>query len=262
MDHYMQPAPVIGLPARMDPGTDRQYLSRNYTDAVSASGAVPLIIPLLEDPAILRAVLGRVDGILLTGSDSDIDPNHYGAEREAECGPVQPLRDATDYALLETAWTRKIPVLATCFGIQSLNVFLGGTLIQDIPSRIGNAVRHSDPGPPTHFSHTIEISRGSILQDLADSLEPPVNSTHHQAIDRIGRGLQVIARAPDGIIEAVAGPAEGHWILGVQWHPEKSFAYDAFSQNIFAAFVARCRTEREIHPGTHPEAARGDRGGS
>jgi putative glutamine amidotransferase len=207
-------------------------------------------------------MLRRVDGILLTGSDSDIDPSHYGAEREPNCGSVQPLRDAIDFALLETARERRTPVLATCFGIQSLNVFMGGTLIQDIPSRIPTVIKHNYPGPATDFAHTIQIARGSMLETLAGSLEPWVNSTHHQAVDRVGGGLEVVARAPDGIIEALAGTADDHWILGVQWHPEKSFAHDTFSQNIFATFIDHCRRKRDTDPGSHAEVARRNRGRS
>ena len=236
-------APVIGLPARMDPGKDRQYLNRVYPDSVSASGGIPIMLPLLEDVRALRPVAERLDGLLLTGSDSDLDPARYGAERLPQCGPAQPLRDETDFFLLEAAFARRIPILATCYGLQSLNVFMGGTLIQDIAAAMPTGIRHNDDGAQGRPSHAVEIKQESLLAPLAGEPQPMVNSTHHQAADRVAKGLEVIARAPDGIIEALTGSDPRHWVLAVQWHPEKSFSYDTFSQKIFHTFIARCRAE-------------------
>ncbi len=236
-------APVIGLPVRMDPGKDRQYLSRGYPDSVSASGGIPLLLPLLEDASALRPVAEKLDGLLLTGSDSDLDPARYGAERLPQCGRAQPLRDETDFRLLEAAFARRIPILATCYGLQSLNVFMGGTLIQDIAAAVHTDIRHNDNGAKGRPSHAVEISPDSVLAPLAGVPRPMVNSTHHQAADRVAKGLEVIARAPDGIIEALTGSDLQHWVLAVQWHPEKSFPYDVFSQKIFHTFIARCRAE-------------------
>ena len=240
--------PIIGLPARMDPGTDSQYLSRQYADAVCDAGGTPVILPLLDDPRAIRHLVENLDGILLTGSSSDIDPLRYGMSREPDCGPVQPLRDETDFMLLEVALERKKPVLAICFGMQSLNVFMGGTLIQDImSSKPETQIRHMAPESEGRPSHDVEILAGSILEILAEGEQPRVNSTHHQALDRLGSGLEVIARAPDGIVEAVRGTAGDGFILGVQWHPEKSFGYDTLSRNIFKLFLQRCR-ERPNRP--------------
>lgn len=157
-------APVIGLPARMDPGKDRQYLSRHYADSIQAAGGTPVILPLLEDPGSLRPVVDRLNGVLLTGSNSDVDPARYGAQRIPECGPAQPLRDKTDFFLLEAAFERKIPVMAICFGLQSLNVFLGGSLVQDIPSAIRTDIRHSKPRSQGRPSHPVEIEAASFLR--------------------------------------------------------------------------------------------------
>ncbi len=235
--------PIIGLPARMDPGEDRQYLSRHYADAVQASGGSPVIIPLLEDPRALEPMAERLDGILLTGSESDVDPARYGAKRSPRCGPAQPLRDETDFFLLEIAFRRALPILAICFGLQSLNVFLGGSLIQDIPTALDTQINHSNPSSGGYSSHPVEIEPASILAALSGEVRTMVNSTHHQAVDRIGRGLQVIARAPDGIIEALAGNESEPWMLAVQWHPEKSFSCDVLSHKIFHLFLAHCRAE-------------------
>ncbi len=250
-------SPVIGMPVRMDPGTERQYLSRFYPDAVAAAGGVPLLLPLLRDPGHLGAAAGAFDGILLTGNNADVDPARYGAAREAACGPLQPLRDQTDFALLEAARRARIPVLAICYGIQSLNVFMGGSLIQDIPSYIGGAVRHSQPR--ARYAHSVDFASGSLLNQLAEAGGARVNSTHHQALERVGDGLEVIARAPDGVVEAVAGTQTEQWILGVQWHPEKSLEHDELSRRIFGAFLEQCRRRRAHNEGARSEASRAGR---
>jgi len=234
-------APWIGMPVQMDPDDDRQYLSRHYPDAIAASGGIPVMIPLLDSPDFIRDLAEHLDGILLTGNKSDLDPARYRVSRLNACGPTQPLRDSMDFFLLETAMKREIPILAICFGIQSLNVFLGGTLIQDIPTAISNPIQHNDPDSMGFPSHKIRISSGSVLEALAGGLDSAVNSTHHQSIERPGAGLEAIAHAPDGVIESIFGTNQRHWILGVQWHPEKSYGCDDFSQHLFKCFLARCR---------------------
>ncbi len=243
--------PVIGLPVQLKPGTGRQYLSRDYTDAILAAGGLPIVIPLLKTPESLRHLSGRLDGVLLTGSNTDIDPAVYSAVREDACGPVEPLRDRTDFLLLRLAAERRIPVLSICFGMQSLNVFTGGSLIQDIPSHLKTRIKHSNPRSNGKPCHDVDLRPGSLLEDLAGGSASRVNSTHHQAVSRVGRGLEVIARAPDGVIEAVIGTDPGQWILGVQWHPEKSFAFDDFSRRIFGRFLQSCQFKRESYEGTH-----------
>ncbi len=242
MTNENQRRPLIGLPARMDPGKDRQYLSSDYADAVLSAGGVPAIVPLVDNPQLLMPFADCLDGIVLTGSSSDVDPVSYSAEREDACGPIQPLRDRTDFMLLEVALKRQVPVLAICFGLQSLNVFMGGSLIQDIPTHVRTSIRHSNPRSKGKPCHAVDIDAGSLLENLAGGTASEVNSTHHQAIDVIGRGLKVIARAPDGVVEAVTGTEPGRWILGVQWHPEKSFPYDGFSRRIFKQFIISCTT--------------------
>ncbi len=232
--------PLIGLPARMDPGQTREHLSRSYSDAVLDAGGLPVIIPLVDTPRSLTPFAAGLDGILLTGSGSDVDPACYSAAREPVCGPVQPLRDRTDFMLLEAAGEHSIPVLAICFGMQSLNVFRGGTLIQDIATHVHTTIRHNNPSSNGKPCHAAEIAPGCALEELAGGARSQVNSTHHQAVARCGRGLEVIARAPDGVVEAVAGSDLSHWVLGVQWHPEKSHAIDAFSRRIFDFFIAAC----------------------
>jgi putative glutamine amidotransferase len=238
-------APLIGMPAQMDPDSEMQYLSRNYSDAIAEAGGMPLIFPLLSASESVCSTAEKLDGILLTGSNSDLDPSLYGALRSDTCGRIQPLRDQMDFFLLETAFRRRIPVLAICYGIQSLNVFCGGSLIQDIPTSVNTVIRHSNRESRDSANHKIYIDSGSILEKIAGGTEIVVNSTHHQAIERSGKNLEVIARAPDGVIESVTSTSQNHWILGVQWHPEKSFSCDNFSRRLFEFFLARCRAIRE-----------------
>ena len=241
---------LIGMPTQRDPGADNQYLSRGYSESIATSGGVPILIPLLETSEVTAPILDQLSGILLTGCNSDLDPALYGEPRTKACGPTQPLRDRMDFYLLEAAFKRKLPVLAICFGIQSLNVFLGGSLIQDIPSCLETPIRHSNPDSKGCPSHEIEISAGSVLEQIAGGQKGIVNSTHHQAVKRPGQGLEVIARAPDNVIESVSYSDPQHWVLGIQWHPEKSFECDEFSRKIFDFFLARCRAARGVDEGT------------
>jgi putative glutamine amidotransferase len=235
---------IIGMPAQMDPGGDRQYLSRQYSDSIAASGGVPSIIPLLAAAESAEKLAEGLDGLLLTGNNSDLDPGLYQSARLSVCGPAEPLRDQTDFILLEAASRRKIPVLAICFGIQSLNVFLGGSLIQDISTAVNTPIRHSSTKSKDCPSHEISISPGSLLEEIGGRRKVMVNSTHHQAIERPGWGLDIIAQATDGVIESVVGRNSDQWILGVQWHPEKSYGCDEFSRKIFECFLAQCRAVR------------------
>jgi putative glutamine amidotransferase len=243
-------APWIGMPSQMDPGGERQYLNRQYADAVAAAGGIPIILPLLETHESLSALTDNLDGILLTGSNSDIEPAHYQENRLECCGSSQPLRDKMDFFLLNIALRRKIPVLAICFGIQSLNVFFGGTLIQDSPAAVDTPIKHRSLESDGGQMHEIEIVAGSVLEEMAGGLKATVNSTHHQAINLPGQGLQVIAHAYDGIIESVAKSNHRPWMLGVQWHPEKNWDRDKISRNIFDAFLAQCRAQQVIHERT------------
>jgi putative glutamine amidotransferase len=238
-------APWIGMPVQMDPGSDRQYLDRRYSDAIAETGAVPLLIPLVATAQLMRNVAENLDGILLTGNNSDLDPSLYGVSRTDACGPVQPLRDRMDFFLLSVAITRKIPVLGICYGLQSLNVFLGGSLVQDIPAFLDRDIRHSDP-----MGHDIELSAGSLLDGIVGRLSVKVNSSHHQAVERPGQGLEAIAHAPDGVVEAISYSNPNHWMLGVQWHPERSLNCDDFSRKLFENFIARCRAVRGMDEGT------------
>jgi putative glutamine amidotransferase len=228
--------PLVGITTRLD-AENTFYLKRYYAEAIEAAGGVPVYIPLIPDRKYLGSLAGRLDGLLLSGSNSDLDPVFYGEEPHPKLGTVTPERDNTDLILLEIAEERKLPLLAICFGLQSLNVSRGGTLFQDIDSQYADAIKHQQGQTPDRPSHHIRIESNSLLARLNGSELARVNSSHHQAIKQVGRDLHVIARAHDGVIEAVIDPRPDRFVLGVQWHPEVGWARDDFSQAIFRRFI-------------------------
>jgi putative glutamine amidotransferase len=235
--------PLIGITTRV--GIENNfYLRRFYAEAVEAAGGLPIYVPLIPDREYLNALSGKIDGLMLSGSDSDLDPVLYGEEPHPKLGSIIPERDSTDLILLEIAELRKMPVLAICFGMQSLNVSRGGSLIQDIESEVPEPVKHEKDQVDHRPSHPIRIEPDSALTQLAGGQTVLVNSSHHQAIKQTGRDLQVIARALDGVIEAVIDPRPDRFVLGVQWHPEIGWDRDDFSQAIFRRFIEEVRLFR------------------
>jgi putative glutamine amidotransferase len=237
--------PLIGISMRLSPASGKFYLQTNYSEAVAAAGGIPVLIPLIPERSIIGTMADRLDGILLPGSGSDVDPKLYGSQKIRKCGEIHTARDKTDFLLLEKAFKRRLPLLAICFGIQSLNVFLGGTLIQDIPSQCQGALAHelqrskaTKTNPENFCTHRVNIEEVSQLYELAGKkTSAVVNSSHHQAIETIARNLKVTARATDGIIEGVELQSKDHFVFGTQWHPEKGFERDKLSQAIFKGFV-------------------------
>jgi putative glutamine amidotransferase len=222
---------------RQELETERFYLARFYSEAVEASGGVPLHLPLIPSPEFVRTVVSRLDGVLLPGSASDVDPLLYGSEPHAKLGAVHPLRDATDLLVLKEAEERRLPLLAICFGMQVWNVFRGGSLIQDIASEVPSALKHEQGAPRERRSHHISFQEESLLARLAGVERGVVNSHHHQALGRIGSGLHATAWSSDGIVEAVEEKGTGRWAVGVQWHPEMAWERDELSSGIFGSFV-------------------------
>lgn len=233
---------------RLDPAQKKFYLQTNYSEAIARAGGSPVLVPLIPERSSIRNLVDSLDGIVLSGSGSDIDPRRYGARKIRQCGAIHRERDEIDFLLLEESFRRKLPLLAICFGVQSLNVFLGGTLIQDISTQCPHALHHELPAAPSpsnlenFCAHPVSIARDSLLFRLARRKERAiVNSSHHQAIDRVAGDLRVTATAPDGIVEGVELKSTDHFVLGTQWHPEKGFARDALSRAIFGRFVCEAR---------------------
>lgn len=228
---------------RMDYQARRFYLGRDYSEALKAAGAVPMHIPLIPDREYIAEAVGAVDGILLPGSDSDVDPFYYGEEPHPKLGKVVPEKDQTDRLVLEEVETRSMPLFAICYGMQALNVFRGGTIIQDIESSVGSPVKHQQGFPLERKSHTLTISEGCALEEaLGVGVQTlKVNSHHHQAIARTGKNLEAVAVAADGVIEAIEDTRKDRFVLGVQWHPEMGWEKDPVSTALFELFVTEAR---------------------
>lgn len=233
--------PRIGITMRLELETDRFYLSRHYGEAVEAAGGAPVHISLIPKREYITAVLDDLDGILLPGSDSDIDPFRYGAEPHPNLGSVHPVKDETDLLVLEEIEQRRLPLFAICFGMQALNVSRGGTLIQDIPSQSPQAIKHQQGVPRDRPSHAINFARPSLLSSLAATAQVSTNSHHHQAVETVGRDLVATAWTSDGLIEAVEDTRPERFVLGVQWHPELGWKEDPLSQALFTRFIAATR---------------------
>jgi putative glutamine amidotransferase len=233
--------PRIGITMRLELETDRFYLSRYYSEAVEAAGGLPVHISLIPKPDYISGVMDDLDGVLLPGSDSDVDPLRYGADPHPNLGSVHPVKDGTDLLVLQEIERRGLPLFAICFGMQVLNVSRGGTLIQDIPSQLPKAIKHQQGLPRDRPSHAVSFTEHSLLSALAEDRTALVNSHHHQAIEKVGRDLVVVARSSDGLIEALEDARPDRFGVAVQWHPELGWRNDPLSQALFARFTAASR---------------------
>ena len=236
-----QRQPRIGITMRIELATERFYLSRHYSEAVAAAGGLPVHIPLIPRADFIKGIMDDLDGVLLPGSDSDVDPLRYGHEPHPQLGSVHPLKDETDLLVLAEIEERAMPLLAICFGIQVLNVSRGGTLVQDIASEVPNALKHEQGVPRDRHSHRVRLLEDSIVGQLAGSADMPVNSHHHQAIEELGRELVATGWASDELVEAVEDPRGDRFVLGVQWHPELGWEEDELSRALFNRFIAEAR---------------------
>jgi putative glutamine amidotransferase len=234
-----QQKPRIGITMRIELSTDRFYLSRHYSEAVEAAGGAPFHLSLIPRHEYIQEAVEQLDGILLPGSDSDVDPLRYGREPHPALGHVHPLKDETDLMVIDAAEKMEVPIFGICFGMQVLNVSRGGTLIQDIASQVGDAIKHEQGTPRDRASHRVSLLPGSMVSTMATSDSALVNSHHHQAIETLGQNLVGTAWASDGLIEAFEDPRSDRFVMGVQWHPELGWERDRFSQSLFELFVER-----------------------
>ncbi len=223
----------------------RSMLRVTYYDAVHAAGGVPLLLPPIEDPAAIAAMLERVDGLVLTGGD-DIDPTHFGEELHPSCKLLSRRRQDFDLALARAALERRAPVLAICCGMQAVNVVRGGSLIQDIPSAVAAPLAHRavPTGAPAP-EHEVAIEPGTRLREIVGADRIVANSAHHQSCGRMGADLRLSARAADRLIEAFEDP-DHPFLLGVQWHPERIAArapHGALFRALVAAAAAHGRAQ-------------------
>lgn len=226
---------AIPEPTSIDAEYNKRALPQ-YVEALKAAGAEPVVVALSEPQERVAKLLASVQGVLLPGSKYDVDPQRYGEAREPECADDDPGRTAADELLLQDAFNLRKPILAICAGTQTLNVWRGGSLVQDLKT----AVNHQ-PGREVVKAHPVELAEGSRLDGIVPGPEAgdvAVNSSHHQAIRTVGDNLRVSAVSPgDGVIEAVELDAPDHFVVGVQWHPERTYGQSGFSRAIFSAFV-------------------------
>jgi putative glutamine amidotransferase len=292
--------PRIAIP--MPHSTDLEYGERaipQYERAVALAGGEPVRIPLDQSTAVVRQIIESCAGVLLPGSNADVDPARFNQAPSPHAAKADPRRDEIDDLLLDDAYAERKPVLGICYGLQSLNVHRGGSLVQHIPDFLPEETRarvNHEAGRKVAVAHQVDIDRDSQLSQIVcgdigprlsgraqfgDALPPhhdcegsgrvqpqgdreghgfsradkaskvigasapeasslilPVNSSHHQSADTIGEGLRIVARCPDdGIIEALEGTAPDHFVLAVQWHPERSVEEDAASRAIFRALI-------------------------
>lgn len=236
----MKPRIAIPVPNSSRPLYARRALPQ-YEEAVRRAGGEPVIIDLRSTPAKIAQAVKSCDGVLLPGSPADVDPEKYGAPRHPKTAAADSLRDNTDELLLQDAYNMRKPVLGICYGLQSLNVWRTGTLVQQVPELI----KH-DAGRRVAQAHQVHIEPQSKLAQIlreSGALPPhgamlPVNSSHHQAADALGDGLRLVAwSAEDGVKEALEGTAPNHFVLAVQWHPERTYDSEAASRAVFHAFI-------------------------
>ncbi len=209
-------------------------LRQNYAETVLKAGGAPLMLPYQYDT--IELVLSIIDGLILPGGDEDIHPTYYGQDFTSKRTATNPERDKFEILLTKKALEKNIPFLGICRGMQLLNIVCGGTLIQHIPDYIQNSpINHEQPPPKDIATHPVIIKDNTILAKLAGNQQTHmVNSTHHQAVDKLGTGLQIAATAPDGIIEAIES-VNHQFVLGVEWHPE--YLSSSFDLNIFKGLI-------------------------
>jgi putative glutamine amidotransferase len=248
--------PRIGIPWRTSAEgrsstSPWQGKNRYYADAVERAGGEPVELSL-ADSERLRALLPTLDGFVLPGSPADVDPREYGRNNMGKSETADLPREQTDRAILDHAFAQRKPVLAICYGCQLLNVYLGGTLIQDLQSETNTKVPHRrkdlTPEPHDDPRHPTQYEPGSRLASLAGATEAVVNSSHHQSIEQPGRQLKITGRSPDGIVESVEWTGDANWVTGVQWHPERMEG-DPLAERLFSDFVGAARAAHKIPAG-------------
>jgi putative glutamine amidotransferase len=245
------PAPVIGITTYGKDERGRYTLPSEYVAAVERAGGVPVLIPPV--PSHAQRYLALVDGFVLAGG-GDLDPGRYGGNTHETLYNVDPQRDALELELARRIVERRQPTLAICRGLQVVNVALGGTLIEHLPAVVGESVRHratraDDPALREPTPHPVRIQAGSRLAGVMGADECTPLSWHHQAVRTLAPGLEAVATAPDGTIEAIE--LTGHpWLLAVQWHPELTAQRDPAQQRLFEALIAAVRQGKSHKSGS------------
>ncbi|MDH5428477.1 MAG: gamma-glutamyl-gamma-aminobutyrate hydrolase family protein [Nitrospirota bacterium] len=240
--------PVIGVTPDFNAGQRKDmggkeptyFLRARYLQAIQEAGGIPLVLPLISSRTQQAYLLQRVDGLLVTGSGSDLAPHHYGESQEYSFQHMSEERARLELGLSKLAFEHQVPTLGICGGMQSMNVALGGTLIQDIPAQLATKIQHQQKKSAEHTAHLIQIEPKTLLRRIMKKASIPVNSSHHQSVKAVPGSFQISAVAPDGVIEAIEAESHSFW-LGVQWHPEFLYRKDVLQNRLFSAFIKAAR---------------------
>ncbi|MGD9852754.1 MAG: gamma-glutamyl-gamma-aminobutyrate hydrolase family protein [Nitrospirales bacterium] len=236
--------PIIGVTPDFNPGTRKDmggkeptyFLRARYLQAIQETGGVPIVLPLVRGRKHHQQLLERLDGLLVTGSGWDLAPELYGERQQFPFQRMSEERAQLELGLSRLAFSLKIPTLGICGGMQSMNVALGGTLIQDISSQVHTQLQHSPKKSATKMAHAIRIEPKSLLHRIAKKHTIQVNSSHHQSVKAVPDIFQVTARTSDEVIEAFEAESHPFWI-GVQWHPEFLYRKYPIQKRLFSAFI-------------------------
>ena len=231
--------PLIALMPLWDKEKNSYWMLPGYMDLIIKSGGVPVMLSFSDDEQSVKEIADRFDGFVFTGGD-DIATERYGQQPVPQCGQPCVHRDSLEFALFSEVIKTDKPILGICRGMQFLNVALGGTLYQDLPTQKPGGVCHKQPAPTDALTHSVTVERGTMLYDIVGVEKLMVNTLHHQAVAEIAPTLKACAASDDGLVEAVYDP-EKAFLMGVQWHPEMIFNKEESSLKIGKAFVEACR---------------------
>jgi putative glutamine amidotransferase len=241
--------PLIGITADMSDvtangsGTAQEptlFLPQRYYHAVQKAGGMSVVLPPIGSRPKLRKTLQRLDGLLISGGNFDIHPIYYGEKPIHSLGAIKPERTEFELELIDLALNQDLPLLGICGGAQAINVALGGSLYQDIATELPNANQHEQGASKEKGGHAIEIHPGTRLRQIVQKQTLEVNTTHHQAVRKLGKGLRVNATAKDGLIEGIES-RDYRFVLGVQWHPEALVGQDPYQRRIFSSFISAAK---------------------
>ena len=241
--------PIIGVTPDFNAGDRRDmggkeptyFLRARYLQAIENAGGLPLILPLLSNRVEWRQMVAHVDGLLVTGSGSDLASELYGEKQRHKFTRMSVRRATMELGVAQVAYRADVPMLGICGGMQSMNVALGGTLYQDIHAQLNTPIEHLPTCAATNTVHSVHIAPHSLLRRITRKSCIEVNSSHHQSVKKVGPKLISTAVAPDGVIEAIEGP-DRSFFLGVQWHPEFLHDRDPVQRRLFAALIRAART--------------------
>jgi putative glutamine amidotransferase len=234
------PFVIVSATTEIIRGVPRVRVNEAYTDALTSAGLIPVVLPPM-DPQLAAAALNDVAGLVLTGGE-DMDPHLFGEARHPATGDPHDRRDAYELALARVACDLRIPTLAICRGLQVMNVALGGTLVQDIPTQRPSTIDHDPSGKRAERVHRVDVDASSRLARALGATLVFTNSSHHQSVDRIGTDLRVTAKSEDDVVEGLESLDAAWWMVGVQWHPEELTATaEDWDRRLFGAFAEAVR---------------------